>query len=54
MNRVGRFAIVMFTAGVCMLPFLIGAAEVRDRADAEVLEEFERCARIFHEIFGGR
>ena len=35
MNRVGRFTIVMFTAGVCMLPFLIGAAEVRDRTEAE-------------------
>jgi iron(III) transport system substrate-binding protein len=35
MNRVGRFAIVMLTAWVCMLPFLIGAAEVRERAEAE-------------------
>src|SRR5262245_6541281 len=35
MNRIGRFAIVMFSAGVCMFPFLIGAAEVKDRAEAE-------------------
>ena len=35
MNQIGRFAIVMFSAGVCMLPFLIGAAEVKDRAEAE-------------------
>jgi iron(III) transport system substrate-binding protein len=35
MNRVGRFAIVMSTVWACMLAFFAGAAEVRDRAEAE-------------------
>ena len=35
MNRVGRFATTLFTACVWLLPLLGGAAEVRDRAEAE-------------------
>jgi iron(III) transport system substrate-binding protein len=35
MTRVGRFAIVMSTVWACMLPFFVGAAEVRDRAETE-------------------
>jgi len=64
MKRVGGIALFLFTAWAWLSPTITGAAEVRERAEAEgikpafasteVLDNFERYAKMFHEMFGAR